>query len=95
MSRDFLINVLSSEDFQTICYAILLILCIANLIVIFVIVISRCEEIYVSGGDCGVGIGWSGLAAVCMGIGAVSAWGLYRGIGNGPRAPSLTFTPKS
>jgi hypothetical protein len=79
MSRDFLIKVLSSEDFQTICYAILLILCIANLIVIFVIVTSRCEEIYLSGGDCGVGIGWFGLAVVFIGIGAVSAWGLYRG----------------
>jgi hypothetical protein len=79
MSRGFLIKALSSEDFQTICYAILLILCIANLIVIFVIVTSRCEEIYVSGGDCGVGIGWLGLTVVCIGIGAVSAWGLYRG----------------
>jgi hypothetical protein len=95
MSRDFLIKVLSSKDFQTLCYAILLILCIANLIVIFMIVTSRCGEIYLSGNDCGIGIGWFGLATVCMGIGAVSAWGLYRRIGNGPRAPSLTFTPKS
>ena len=79
MSTEFLINVLSSEDFQTLCYAILLILCIANLIVIFVIVSTRCEEIYLNGGDCGVGIGWSGLAAVFVVIGAVSAWGLYQG----------------
>ena len=79
MSRDFLIKVLSSKDFQTLCYAILLILCIANLILIFVIVSARCGEIYWSGGECGIGIGWFGLTAVFIGIGAVSAWGLFRG----------------
>jgi hypothetical protein len=79
MSTEFLIKVLSSNDFQTLCYAILLILCIANLIVIFVIVTSQCDTIFQTGDDCGVGIGWFGLVAVLIMIGAVSAWGLYCG----------------
>jgi len=79
MSKDFLIKVLSSKDVQTLCYAIILILCIANLIVTFAIVSTRCAEICSSGGECGIGIGWFGLMAVFIVIGAVSAWGLFRG----------------
>lgn len=79
MSTGSLTKILSSDSFQTICYAIILILSIACLIVIFVIVTTTCEEIYSTGGDCGVGIGWFGLVAIFIVIGAVSAWGLYRG----------------
>jgi hypothetical protein len=79
MSTGFLTKIQSSDVFQTICYAILLILCIANLVVIFVIVSTTCEEIYSTGGDCGIGIGLFGLTAVIIVIGAVSAWGLFRG----------------
>ena len=80
MPGDFLIKLRSSKDFQTLCYAILLILCIANLIVIFVIVSSSCSEIYLSGGNCAIGIGWFFLTAVFIVIGAVAARGLFMGL---------------
>jgi hypothetical protein len=79
MSTGFLTKILSSDVFQTICYAIILILCIANLVVIFVIVSTMCVEIYLDGGECGIGIGWFGRVAIFIVIGAVSAWGLFRG----------------
>ncbi|MFZ1128932.1 hypothetical protein [Methanoregula sp.] len=34
--------------------------------------------IFLSGDDCGVGIGWFGLAAGLTGTGVYSGWKLYR-----------------
>ena len=57
----------------------LIFLCIANLVVIFVIVTSQCYAIFQTGDDCGVGIGWVWAAAIFVIVGLAAAWGLYRG----------------
>jgi hypothetical protein len=42
---------------------------------------TRCEQIFRENGeeyDCGVGVGWLGLAAMFVGTGIYSGWMLYR-----------------
>ena len=79
MSTEFLIKILSSDVFQTICAAILLFLCIICLALDVVVVSIRCGEIFSTGDDCGVGIGYFGIAAMCIAWGTFSAYVLYRG----------------
>jgi hypothetical protein len=45
---------------------------------IFVSVSRECDTIFMSGDDCGVGIGWFGLSAGVIVIGVFSAWKVYR-----------------
>jgi hypothetical protein len=80
MSTGFLIKILSSDVFQTICAAILLILSIICLALDVFIVIMRCGEIFLmTEDDCGIGIGFFGIAAICIAFGTFSSYMLYRG----------------
>ena len=66
------------RDIETYWYACVLLTCTVNLAIISVFVTSRCDAIFLSGDDCGVGYGWPGLAGGFLAIGAFSAWKLYR-----------------
>jgi hypothetical protein len=80
MSTGFLTDIFSSDEFQTNCAAILLILCTICLALDVFIVIKRCGEIFImTEDDCGIGIGYFGIAAICIAMGTFSAWRLYRG----------------
>ena len=56
---------------------------------LFLSVFARCEQIFREDGgqyDCGVGIGWFGLAAGLAGTGVYLGWMLYQMVnGEGPR----------
>ena len=71
----------SWRDFETIACACCIILSILCLVLISVTVSRECNEIFLSGDDCGVGYGWSGLAGGFIVIGAISAWEIYRLVG--------------
>jgi hypothetical protein len=79
MATGFLTNVFSSDEFQTKCAAILLILCTLCLALDVVVVSTGCGEIFSTGGDCGIGIGYFGITAICIALGTFSACVLYRG----------------
>ena len=63
VSIHFLTSKLSWRDFETIACICTLIISTESLILIYLIVTRRCAEIFLTGDDCGVGIGWFGLAA--------------------------------
>jgi hypothetical protein len=54
------------------CWSCLLVLSVACLAMIFVFVSGRCGEIFMSGGECGIGYGWFGIAGGFFGIGRVA-----------------------
>jgi membrane associated rhomboid family serine protease len=68
----------SWQDVELYCCSCLQVLCIACLAIIFIFVSSECNEIFMSGGDCGVGYGWFGLAGGLFVIGVYWAWNVYR-----------------
>jgi hypothetical protein len=74
----FLTNKLSWRDFETIACICTLVISTESLILIYRIVTRSCAEIFMTGDDCGVGIGWFGLAAGLAGTGVYSGWMLYR-----------------
>ncbi len=73
---DFLPDNMLCRSFPA--YTGAIILSILCLILIYVTVSRECNEIFISGDDCGVGYGWSGLAGGFIVIGAVSAWKVWR-----------------
>ena len=77
MSKNFLSGKLSWRDFEILACICTLIINIACLVLIYLYVSQRCAEIFLSGDDCGVGIGWYCLAAGLVGTGAYSGWMLY------------------
>lgn len=78
MSIDYLIKIFSTEEGQTRGFAILLILCILCLTLDIIVVGMRCQKIFSTGDDCGVGYGYFGIAAMCIAAGVFSVWGLHR-----------------
>lgn len=79
----------SWKDVEISAYAANLSLCAACLVLIYVFVNRRCETIFRTGGDCGVGIGWFGLAAGLFVIGVFLAFGVYRLLGARSAQPVL------
>jgi hypothetical protein len=73
-------NKLSWREIEIFGYSCCFLICVASIAIINFVVTSRCDAIVMSGDDCGVGIGWYGLAAGFFGIGAFSAWKVYRGL---------------
>ena len=79
--RDFLIKVLSSEEYQTFCSIIIILLGSAVLILIYLNTSRRCEEIVSSGHTCVIG---PGLFVVTTGVIVavmISALMLHRRLG--------------
>ena len=58
-------------------YCFTLGLSLAMLVVVIVIISSRCLRIFRTGDDCGVGIGWVGIVVVCVGFAVYSGYRLY------------------
>jgi hypothetical protein len=81
VSIHFLTSKLSWRDFETIACICTLVISTGSLILIYLNVTRSCAEIFISGDDCGVGIGWFGLAAGLAGTGVYSGWMLYRRTG--------------
>jgi hypothetical protein len=72
---------LSWHDIETYLSTCVLALCTVSLATIYVFVIRRCEAIFMTGDDCGVGLGWVGLAVGFFVMGVFSVWKLYRLVG--------------
>lgn len=77
---------ISWQDIETYSYACVLAVCTVSLATIYGFVTRRCDAIFLSGDDCGVGYGWVGLAAGFLAIGAFSAWKLFRLLRKGARS---------
>lgn len=78
MSLDIHNHAFSWKDFEAIASACTLLISVLCLILIYVTVNRQCSEIFLSGDDCGVGIGWFGLAAGFIGVIVFSVRTLYR-----------------
>ncbi|MDD1681625.1 MAG: hypothetical protein LUQ35_08440 [Methanoregula sp.] len=78
ISGDFLINVLLSEEYQTFCYIIIILLSSADLILLYVNGSRRCQEIVSAGHTCVMGPGLSVVTAGLIVAFAVSALMLHR-----------------
>jgi hypothetical protein len=69
---------LSWQDIETYSYACILVICSMCLVMICEHISSRCNAIFLTGDDCGVGWGWVGLAVGFFAIGVFAAWKVYR-----------------
>ena len=78
VSIHFPTSKLSRRDLEIIACTCTLVISTGSLILIYLIVTRSCAEIFLSGDDCGIGIGWFGLAAGLAGTGVYAGWMLYR-----------------
>jgi hypothetical protein len=77
VSKHFLNCNITWRDLELAACACAFIISIACLVLIYYIINRSCAEIFLSGDDCGVGIGWFVMAVAVVGTGIYSAWLLY------------------